>query len=343
MLVLMTPEADQAQIQAVVERIASLGYKGHAMPGSQMTAIGITGNSGPVPSEHFRGLKGIARLIAVSEPFKLVSRGIKPEGTVVEVAGVAIGGSEVVVMAGPCSVENRQQIIDTALAVKRAGARVLRGGAFKPRTSPYSFQGLKREGLELLAEARERTGLAIITEVKDTETLALVEEYADVLQIGARSMQNYSLLEAVGRSSRPVLLKRGFAATIKELLMAAEYIVSSGNHDVILCERGIRTFGTMTRNTFDVGAIAVLKRLSHLPVVGDPSHGIGIAADVPAMARAAVAAGADGLLIEVHPDPQSAWSDGPQSLDPQSFATLMRELAAIAGAMGRELKGADPT
>ncbi|MCA9563353.1 MAG: 3-deoxy-7-phosphoheptulonate synthase, partial [Myxococcales bacterium] len=267
MLLLMDASASEDDIGAAVSRVRSLGFEAHVMPGSQATAIGITGNNGPIPEERFRGLTGLRQAISVSVPFKLVSRAIKPEGSVIQIGDVAIGGKELVVMAGPCSVESRDQILEVAEAVKASGAKLLRGGAFKPRTSPYSFQGLKEEGLELLAEARERTGLRIVTEVKDIETLPVVEEYADVLQIGARNMQNFSLLEAVGRSERPVLLKRGMSATIKELLMAAEYVVSAGNHNVMLCERGIRTYENMTRNTFDVGAIAVLKRLSHLPVI----------------------------------------------------------------------------
>jgi 3-deoxy-7-phosphoheptulonate synthase len=305
------------------------------MPGSQATAIGITGNTGPIPVERFRGLAGIAKLVPVSEPYKLVSRNMRPEGTRFVINGVTVGGPELMIIAGPCSVESRAQILEVAHAVKAAGARFLRGGAYKPRTSPYAFQGLKLEGLELLAEAKAATGLGIVTEVKDTETLAAVAEHADVLQIGARNMQNFSLLEAVGRQTKPVLLKRGMSATIKELLMAAEYVVSGGNHQVILCERGIRTFETTTRNTFDVGAISVLKRLTHLPVIGDPSHGIGLAPDVPAMSRAAIAAGADGLIVEVHPDPKAALSDGDQSLRPEVFAQLMQQVRGIAAVLGR--------
>jgi 3-deoxy-7-phosphoheptulonate synthase len=341
MLVLMEPTASAREIDSVCARITHLGFTPHVMPGSQTTAIGITGNPGPIPAERLRDLPGIARLIPVSEPYKLVSRRIKPEGTRIEVRGTVVGGPGLVVIAGPCSVESRQQLLETAHAVKEAGAHMLRGGAFKPRTSPYSFQGLKQEGLALLAEAREATGLAIVTEVKDTETLAMVEEVADILQIGARNMHNFTLLEAVGRSRKPVLLKRGMAATIKELLMAAEYIVSGGNHNVILCERGIRTFETLTRNTMDVGAIAVLKHLSHLPVFGDPSHGIGIAEYVPAMARAAVATGADGLLVEVHSDPKTALSDGDQSLSPESFAAMMAEVVALGAVLSRPLAPRD--
>jgi 3-deoxy-7-phosphoheptulonate synthase len=334
MLLLMEPSATAEDIEAAAERVRTLGFEAHVMPGSQTTAIGITGNKGPLPEELFRGLRNLARAIRVSAPYKLVSRQMKPEGTVIDFGeGVTVGGSELMFMAGPCSVESREQILETAEAVKAAGAHFLRGGAFKPRTSPYSFQGLKEKGLALLAEARERTGLRIVTEVKDTETLPAVAEVADVLQIGARNMANFSLLEAVGLTKRPVLLKRGMSATIQELLMAAEYIVSSGNHQVILCERGVRTFETMTRNTFDVGAIAVLKALSHLPVVGDPSHGIGIAAYVPAMSNAAVAAGADGLIVEVHRDPTAALSDGDQSLEPAAFARVVSSTRAVRAAL----------
>ena len=337
MLLLMDANATQAQIAAAVERVESLGFSAHVMPGRQTTAIGITGNTEPIPPERFSGLHGLSRAIAVTEPFKLVGRAMKPEGTIINFGDATIGDKALAIIAGPCSVESRSQILETAAAVKEAGAKFLRGGAFKPRTSPYSFQGLKEEGLQLLAEAREKTGLYVVTEVKDIETLPIVEKYADVLQVGARNMHNFSLLEAVGRSTVPVLLKRGMSATIKEVLMAAEYIVANGNHQVIICERGLRTFETMTRNTFDVGAIAVLKRLTHLPVIGDPSHAIGIAADVPAMGRAAVAAGADGLIVEVHPDPASALSDGQQSLTPAEFRAMMTQVAKIGAALGRDI------
>lgn len=337
MLLIMEESATEAQIAAAVQRVEALGLQAHVLPGQTAVAIGITGNSGPIPEERFLGLDGLVRSISVSEPFKLVSRGMRPEGTVIDFGDFQIGGNGVVVMAGPCSVESRDQILGVADSVRESGARLLRGGAFKPRTSPYSFQGLKEEGLQLLAEARERTGLKIVTEVKDTDTLDLVAGYADVLQIGARNMHNFSLLEAVGRLDKPVLLKRGMSATIKELLMAAEYIVSAGNHQVMLCERGIRTYETMTRNTFDVGAITVLKRLTHLPVVADPSHGIGIASDVPAMALASVAAGADALIVEVHPDPPNAFSDGQQSLTPEAFSVMMKQVARVAAALDRSV------
>jgi len=337
MLVLMKPDATSEQQRAVEAYIRSLGFVPHPIPGAQQTAIGITGNKGPIDPEPFKMMDGVSDAIRVSKPFKLVSREMKPHDTVVEVAGVRLGGPDVVVIAGPCSVESREQILSASEAVKAAGAKMLRGGAFKPRTSPYDFQGLKEEGLSLLADARKKTGLPIVTEVKDTETLEAVAETADMLQIGARNMQNFSLLEAVGQLRKPVLLKRGMSATLTELLMAAEYIVARGNHQVVLCERGIRTFETMTRNTFDVNAIPVLKQLTHLPVIADPSHGIGLRHGIAPVARAAVAAGADGLMVEVHPDPARARSDGPQSLTPNNFGKLMDSLRAIAPVVGLHL------
>jgi 3-deoxy-7-phosphoheptulonate synthase len=334
MLIVMKPNATAEEIDEVVARIAGLGLQGRPLPGAQRTAVAVTGNKGAVNADLFVSLKGVREVVRVSAPYKLVSREVKPEDTVITFPnGVALGGDHFQVMAGPCSVESREQILETAQIVRDAGATFLRGGAYKPRTSPYDFQGLKGEGLRLLAEAREATGLLVITEVKDTDTLAAVAEVADVLQIGARNMQNYSLLEAVGRQSRPVMLKRGMSATIKELLMAAEYIMNAGNVDVILCERGIRTYETMTRNTFDVGAIHMLRHLSHLPVVGDPSHGIGVWHGVGAVARSAVAAGAHGLIVEVHPRPEDALSDGPQSLKPARFQQLMREVGMLRTAL----------
>lgn len=338
MLIVMKPSATEAQVQQVVERIETLGYRAHPMPGSQRTAIGITGNRGPVPEELFASIDGIAQCVPVSQPFKLVSREMQPDPTRIDFGdGIVVGGGAFHVMAGPCSVESEAQIIAAAHAVKAAGATFLRGGAFKPRTSPYEFQGLRKEGLELLAKAREETGLRIVTEVKDTETLDMVCEYTDILQVGARNMQNYSLLEAIGQKRVPVLLKRGLAATIKELLMAAEYIFSAGNHSIMLCERGIRTFETMTRNTLDLNAVAVLRHLSHLPVIVDPSHGIGIRRHVPSMARAAAAVGCDGIIVEVHPDPDRALSDGAQSLTPEMFTHMMGELRAILPILGQTL------
>jgi 3-deoxy-7-phosphoheptulonate synthase len=335
MLVVMKPNATEAQVDAVVERIRSLGFSPHAIPGAQRTAIGITGNKGGLDPALFESLPGVREAIRVSQPFKLVSREVKEEDTVLDVSGVAIGGKRLVVMAGPCSVESKEQVLEAARAVKAAGATMLRGGAYKPRTSPYEFQGMAEDGLKLLALAREETGLRIVTEAMDLETLAMVADYADMVQIGARNMQNFSLLKQLGRMGKPVLLKRGPSATIKEWLMAAEYVVAHGNGQVALCERGIRTFETATRNTLDLNAVPVLKSLTHLPVIVDPSHGIGLRAHVPAMARAAVAAGADGLIIEVHPCPEKALSDGQQSLTPEEFAGLMAQVRIIAGAVDR--------
>jgi 3-deoxy-7-phosphoheptulonate synthase len=335
MLIVMRPQATGAQIAAVVERIHALGFDAREIPGAQRTAIGITGNRGPLDAEAFASLPGVADAIRVSQPFKLVSREVKEEDTIIDVGGSRLGGPGLAIMAGPCSVESEEQILEVARGVKALGATFLRGGAFKPRTSPYEFQGLGEAGLKLLALAREKTGLKVVTEVMDTEDLPLVADYADLLQLGARNMQNFSLLRRLGKLGKPVLLKRGPSATIKEWLMAAEYIVSNGNYQVALCERGIRTFETMTRNTLDLNAVPVLKSLTHLPVIVDPSHGIGMRRHVPAMARAAIAAGADGLIIEVHPHPDQALSDGHQSLSLPEFADLMRAVRVIAGAIGR--------
>jgi 3-deoxy-7-phosphoheptulonate synthase len=335
MFVAMKPHASPGEFQAVLEKIRSLGLTPHPIPGAQRVAIGITGNKGGLEPELFTILPGVADAIRVSQPFKLVSREVKEEDTVIDVGGVPLGGNALAVMAGPCSVESRDQLLEAAHAVKQAGATFLRGGAYKPRTSPYEFQGLAEEGLKLLALAREQTGLKIVTEVMDVETLPMVSDYADVLQLGARNMQNTSLLKQLGALRKPVLLKRGPSATIKEWLMAAEYVLSRGNYQVALCERGIRTFETMTRNTLDLNAVPVLKALTHLPVIVDPSHGIGLRAHVAAMARAGVAAGADGLIVEVHPRPEKALSDGQQSLTPGEFEELMRQVRVIAGAIGR--------
>jgi 3-deoxy-7-phosphoheptulonate synthase len=337
MLIVLRPDVTPEQQASLEALIRSRGLVPHPIPGVARTAIGITGNPGALDPEPYRDLPGVADAIAVSQPYKLVSREWKPDDTVVDVRGVAVGGRRVTIMAGPCSVESKEQIHESGRAVKRSGAHLLRGGAFKPRTSPYEFQGLKGDGLKLLAEVRAETGLPIVTEVKDTATLPMVAEVADLLQIGARNMQNFSLLEAVGDLRVPVLLKRGMSATLKELLMAAEYIVARGNPNVILCERGIRTFETMTRNTFDINAIPMLKERSHLPVLADPSHGVGVRNAVGAVARAALAAGADGLIIEVHPRPSEALSDGAQSLDPAQFDTLMGQLRKVAEAVGRTL------
>jgi len=341
MLILMKPEATEADIAEVMGVIQSLGFAGHRIPGAQRIAIGITGNQGAIDPAHFVRVGGVAEAVAVSKPFKLVSREVKVEDTAITLqaaggAAAQFGGGRFAVIAGPCAVENRDQLLITADAVKAGGATVLRGGAFKPRTSPYAFQGMKEEGLKLLAEARARTALPVVTEVVDTRDIELVAEYADMVQIGARNMQNFALLEAAGSLRKPVMLKRGLSATIQEFLMAAEYVVKNGNYQVLLCERGIRTFETMTRNTLDLGSIPLIKRLTHLPIIIDPSHGTGDWRSVPALARAAVAVGADGLMVEVHPDPAKALSDGPQSLTPPKFAEMMVEVRAVARAVGLE-------
>ena len=338
MLVVMKHDASQLEIDAVVRTIEEMGYEARPMPGAQRTAVGLVGNDGTVDSSRIEGLAGVAQVIHVTQPYKQVSREWRPENTIVTIApGVCVGGDEVVVMAGPCSVESEEQIVTTARMVRDAGASCLRGGAFKPRSSPYSFQGLGKAGLQMLATARRETGLAIITEAMDEEGADLVAEYGDCIQIGARNMQNYSLLKFVARLGKPVLLKRGPAATINELLLSAEYILAGGNPDVILCERGVRTFDTAVRNMFDLTAIPVVQGLSHLPIVADPSHGTGVRDKVIPMARAAVAAGAHGILVEVHPNPERALSDGAQSLYPAQFAQLVSELRPIASAIGRTL------
>lgn len=337
MIVVMKQGATRAQIVNVVARIEQLGCRVHISEGKERTIIGLIGNGRSLDLEPIGRLEGVERMVPILRPFKLASRDFQPQDTVVSVNGVTIGGKQLVVMAGPCAVESYDQLLEAAQAVKDAGARMLRGGAFKPRTSPYSFQGLGEEGLRFLAAVREQTGLPVVTEVMTPEQVPLVTIYADVLQIGARNMQNYALLHAVGEAQRPVLLKRGLMSTIEEFLMAAEYILSHGNNRVILCERGIRTFETYTRNTLDISAVPLLKQLSHLPVVVDPSHGTGKWELVGAMSKAAVAAGADGLLIEVHPHPSQALSDGAQSLKPEAFAQLMAELRAVAQAVGRGL------
>jgi len=334
MLIVMHKAATPTQVEAVLDRITTLGFKGHAMPGAQRVAIGITGNRGPIDPDEFRYLDGVVEAIAVSRPFKLVSREAKAEDTVLHIRGATIGGGNFAVMAGPCAVESREQLLEVAVAVRDAGASVLRGGAYKPRTSPYSFQGLRDLGLRYLAEARDATGLPVVTEVKDVETLPMVAEYADILQIGARNMQNFSLLEAIGQLRKPVLLKRGLSSTVEEWLMAAEYLASNGNFEVILCERGIRTFETLSRNTLDLGILPFIRELTHLPVIVDPSHATGRWSAVPPLARAAVAVGADGLMVEVHPDPAHALSDGPQSLKPSKFKTMMEGVRAVATAVG---------
>jgi 3-deoxy-7-phosphoheptulonate synthase len=344
MLVVMQNQATQADIDRVVKTIEEMGYSARPMPGETRTTIGLVGNDGRVDGSRVEALPGVAEIIHVSKPYKQVSREWKADNTIVTIApGVSFGGSEIVIIAGPCSVESEEQIVTAARAVHDAGATALRGGAFKPRSSPYSFQGLGKPGLELLALARQETGLPIVTEALDEEGAHIVAEYADCIQIGARNMQNYSLLRAVGRINKPVLLKRGMAATITDLLMSAEYILAEGNGQVILCERGIRSFDTITRNLFDITAIPIVQRLSHLPMIADPSHGTGLRDKVIPMARAAVAAGADGVLVEVHPNPDRALSDGGQSLFPEQFARLVTELRAITNAIGRSVAPANGT
>ena len=337
MLIVMKNSASAEQIHAVVGVVKDMGYDATPIPGGQRTAIGIIGNDGGISSDRLAGLEGVLELIPVTHPYKQVSREWQDEDTVISLPnGTKIGGLDLVLMAGPCSVENEHEILDIAHRVKDVGATVLRGGAFKPRSSPYSFQGLGLQGLEFLARAREETGLAVVTEALDPDGVDLVVQYADIVQIGARNMQNYALLRRAGRAGKPVLLKRGMSATIDELLLAAEYILAEGNPDVILCERGIRSFDTHTRNLFDLAAIPVVKSLSHLPIIADPSHGTGIRSKVTPMGRAAVAAGADGLIVEVHHDPPRAMSDGAQSLYPDQFAKLVDEVRVIARAIGRD-------
>jgi len=337
MLIVMSAGASAEQVQAVCDRIRELGYTPNEIPGAVRVAIGITGNKGALDPALFNRFPGVQEAVAVSKPWKLVSREVKPDDTVIQVRDVKVGGGPLLVMAGPCSVESRDQVLATARHVREHGARILRGGAFKPRTSPYDFQGLREQGLALLAEARDATGMPIVTEVKDTETLPLVAEYADILQIGARNMQNFSLLEAVGALGLPVMLKRGMSSTVNEWLMAAEYIVSRGNYQVMLCERGIRTFETMTRNTLDLGIVPLLRAITHLPVIVDPSHGTGVARAVAPMARASTAAGVDGLIVEVHPEPSKALSDGPQALTFDMFASMMDEVRKVGAALGQTL------
>lgn len=338
MLVVMHHNATAEQIERVMRTIEEMGYQARPIPGAQRTAVGLVGNDGRVDESRIAGLPGVKEIIHVTQPYKQVSREWKSENTVVHLpGGLSIGGPEVVVIAGPCSVESEAQILETARLVRQAGASILRGGAFKPRSSPYSFQGLGLEGLKLLAKAREETGLLIVTEAMDPEGVDLVAEYADIIQIGARNMQNFSLLKRAGKAGKPVLLKRGLAATITELLLSAEYLLAAGNHDVILCERGIRGFDSSTRNVFDVAAISVVHELSHLPIIADPSHATGRRDKVIPMARAAVAAGADGIMVEVHPAPDRALSDGAQSLYPEQFAELMKEIRVIAEAIHRRV------
>lgn len=335
MMIIMNVEATEEQIQDVMAKVEACGFKPHPSHGTERTVIGVVGNNPIEKQALFVRLPGVDRVVPISRPYKLASRELQPANSVFPLDGVEVGGDGVVIIAGPCAVEDRASLLEVAQAVREAGAHALRGGAYKPRTSPYSFQGLGVAGLELLAEARQMTGLPIVTEVMSPELVPLVAQYANVLQIGARNIQNFPLLHAAGESQHPVLLKRGLSSTIEELLMSAEYILSHGNRRVIVCERGIRTFETSTRNTTDINAIPVLKSLTHLPVFLDPSHSTGHWEYVTAIARAAVAAGADGLIIEVHPRPEEALSDGVQSLKPERFAELVSQVKAIAQAIGR--------
>jgi 3-deoxy-7-phosphoheptulonate synthase len=337
MLVVMQAQATEEQVAAVCRKVEALGYRAHPMPGAQRTAVGITGNRGTVDPSAIEEMPGVGEVIRVSKPFKLVSRDAKPDDTVVRFPGseATIGGSELALIAGPCAIESREQAFATAERVAHAGARFFRGGAFKPRTSPYTFQGLGEEGLKIMAEVRDRFGLRIVTEAIDHESLELVERYADMIQIGARNMQNYSLLKAAGRSRKPVLLKRGMAATLEEFLMSAEYIMSEGNYNVVLCERGVRTFVDHTRNTLDLSIVPAVQRLSHLPIVVDPSHGTGKRNKVTPLARAAVAVGASGLIVEVHHNPEIALSDGMQSIYPDQFDKLVGEVRQIAAVLNK--------
>jgi 3-deoxy-7-phosphoheptulonate synthase len=338
----MQAQATEEQVRAVCQKIEALGYRPHSMPGAQRTAIGITGNKGEVEAGSLEEMPGVQEVIRVSKPYKLVSRDTKPDNTVIKFAAanastqpVTIGGRDLAIIAGPCGIESREQSFTIAERVARAGAQFFRGGAYKPRTSPYSFQGLGEEGLQIMAEIRERFGLLIVTEAVDYESLELVDQYADVIQIGARNMQNFSLLKRAGRARKPVLLKRGISATLEEFLMAAEYIMSEGNYNIVLCERGVRTFADHTRNTLDLSIVPAVQRLSHLPIVVDPSHGTGKRNKVTPLSRAAVAVGADGLIVEVHHDPDRALSDGMQSLYPDQFDALMQQVTQIAAVLGR--------
>jgi 3-deoxy-7-phosphoheptulonate synthase len=342
MLVVMQAQATEDQVRAVCQKIEALGYRAHAMPGAQRTAIGITGNKGEVEPGTLEEMSGVQEVIRVSKPYKLVSRDTKPDNTIIKFPGshVTIGGADLAIIAGPCGIETRDQAFRVAERVARAGAQFFRGGAYKPRTSPYSFQGLGEEGLKIMAEIRDRFGLLIVTEAVDYESLDLVDQYADVIQIGARNMQNFSLLKRAGRAHKPVLLKRGISATLEEFLMAAEYIMSEGNYNIVLCERGVRTFADHTRNTLDLSIVPAVQRLSHLPIIVDPSHGTGKRNKVTPLSRAAIAVGADGLIVEVHHDPDRALSDGMQSLFPDQFDVLMQQVRQIAALLGRSIPAA---
>lgn len=338
MIVIMQPDAPMRDISAIIAWAEDSGFTIHLSDGIERSIIGIIGDDRIINREQLERMASVERVVPVLKPFKIASREFKPKDTVFKIGDHTVGGEELIIMAGPCSVESRSQIIETAHAVKEAGAHVLRGGAFKPRSSPYSFQGMGEEGLRYLAEAREETGLPIITEVMEPALVPLVCEYADILQIGARNMQNYALLHAVGKSQHPVLLKRGMSSLIEEWLMCAEYILSHGNTRIMLCERGIRTFERYTRNTFDINAIPVVKQLTHLPIIADPSHGTGKWEYVESVTKASVAAGADGVILEVHPEPEKAMSDGRQSLKPERFAQLVKDMKAVAQAVGRDVR-----
>jgi len=337
MIIVMKPEATKGQLDRVLGKLTKVGLKTHLSEGSTRTIIGVIGDKRVIAQMPIEAMDGVEKMVPVTVDYKLVSREFKQEDTIVDVGGVLIGGNHLAVMAGPCAVESREQLLQSAEIVKKAGAQFLRGGAYKPRTSPYAFQGLEVEGLEMLAEARDKTGLRIVTEVVDVESVPVVSAYADMLQIGSRNMQNFQLLKTVGKTNKPVLLKRGLSATINEWLNAAEYIMSEGNYNVVLCERGIRTYEEYTRNTLDLSAVAAVKNISHLPIIVDPSHGTGRWELVGPMARAGIAAGADGLMIEVHPNPAEALSDGKQSLTPENFTITMQEVINIARIMGKTL------
>jgi 3-deoxy-7-phosphoheptulonate synthase len=335
MIVVMNPGVTEKEITKITDKLKKMGYGVHLSTGENRTVIGVIGQRREEVAQAMEAMPEVEKVVFISRPFKLAGREFHPEDTVISIGNVTIGGSELVIMAGPCAIEGEEQLMEAAKAIKGAGAKVLRAGAFKPRTSPYSFQGLEEQGLQFLNEVRAKTGLLIVTEVMDQFTVEKVAECADIIQVGARNMQNYFLLRELGKIRKPVLLKRGLSATIEEWLMAAEYILSGGNYEVMLCERGIRTYEPYTRNTLDLSAVPLIKMLSHLPVIVDPSHGTGLSALVPAMSRAAVAAGADGLMIEVHPNPQEALSDGPQSLTPEQFDGLVRELKGVALSVGK--------
>lgn len=335
MIVVMNPGASEDEVNKITDKLKSMGYGVHLSTGENRTVIGVIGQRREEAAQAMEAMPEVEKVVYITRPFKLAGREFHPEDTVIKIGEVTIGGPELNIMAGPCAIENEEQLLQAARAIKEAGARILRAGAFKPRTSPYSFQGLEQQGLEYLNEVRAKTGLLIVTEVMDQFTVEQVADCADIIQVGARNMQNYYLLRELGKIRKPVLLKRGLSATIEEWLMAAEYILSGGNYDVILCERGIRTFEPYTRNTLDLSAVPLVKQLSHLPIIVDPSHGTGLSGLVPAMSKAALAAGADGLMIEVHPNPQEALSDGPQSLTPEQFSRLVKELKGVALSVGK--------